>query len=212
MRRHLIVGDFTAVAYLPVSYTKSDATSIHKKWRALSLSTLLHCINYAMKSLEQCAKENLSWKTWHENETLLLSIIASYIADVPVSENLMSMKRWNCTTLPCSLCGRKRGQLERWFVAPKQHRNIFVFIFPNNSYLENVTKSQTRNSEEMPLLPDGLELNELSFMCIPSGVKEYAISRLEALKHLSLSVNWLLLECIWNMLGDDGLKTSVIIT
>lgn len=115
---------------------------------------------------------------------LLHSMIASYIEDMPESEGLLSVKHGDRTAMPSHVCMVKREVLEGSSVAPKWCWKKVVTIPPNNSNLKNVTKSETRHSEEMSIFSGDPVLAKLSFMGINSSMSEHAIIRFEPLHNV----------------------------
>lgn len=83
---------------------------------------------------------------------------------------------------------------------------------PNNFYLSTVINFKTQHLEEMSTLLVDPVLTEFTFIGIHISVNVCAIFRFKPMHNLSCGISWLLQGCIWNMLVDDSLETSKIIT
>lgn len=120
MSYNLIVGGPTVVSSLHVSYTESDETSRHKNKPAFSVSTLHPRINYVVGSPAKCAMESILCRRKNWKELLLHATITFFIAGIPESNDLFSVKRENCFTTACHICEVESEELEGLIVGPQK--------------------------------------------------------------------------------------------
>lgn len=76
--------------------------------------------------------------------------------------------------------------------------------------MNGVTNDEIKFLYEMAVLPVDPVLVTFPFVWIHKSVDVHAIIRLDPLHDLSLGASCLVMECIWNILGDESIETSEI--
>lgn len=106
----------------------------------------------------------------------------------------------------------QREELADFFDALKRCQKIIEADLPKNAHINVVTRSQLDFLDVLLLLPVIHNLATFSFVEIHQNADIYAIFRFDSLYNLSLEINQLLAECIWNILGDESKETRAIKT
>lgn len=97
--------------YLPVRYKATDACNTKRseeytktpartvtKTREKVLKALHESINYSLENVNKCAVIGLECKTSDNARILNHMMIGSYISDIPECEELLSVKRYYCSS------------------------------------------------------------------------------------------------------------------
>lgn len=98
----------TIVAYFPFSYSDEKKDIRKKKKWALKIASLHDCIIVVVEQRAECALKELFSKMYDKWSPLLHLMIASHVADLPESKDLLSVKRGNQTFKPCHICKTNR--------------------------------------------------------------------------------------------------------
>lgn len=152
MRRRLIVLGSTEVEYLPRSYSDSGSATKQKDKRIANVAILQQFIIYVMTPLVECALNGLQCIKKGEWTFSLQLMTPSYVADIPEAENLLSVKRGNCTTMPCHICEIKRENLAGFSDAPKRCWRKIEADLPRNAHMNGAAKDQLELLDKMPVL------------------------------------------------------------
>lgn len=119
-RQKDIASSSSIVAWLPVSCTDEEKEMKRRNKRALNIASLHNCIKFVMKLLAECALGRHLFKIYDKRSLMQHLMIESYVADLPESKDLLSVKRINWTFMPCLICETNRKGLagvttaQRW--------------------------------------------------------------------------------------------------
>lgn len=86
-----------------------------------TLEALHESIEHSLTPLQNTALKGLSCQTNHEKQPLLFSILASSIADIPESEDLLGIKLGLRTTTPCSFCEARKHECSFYTLSPPKY-------------------------------------------------------------------------------------------
>lgn len=214
-RRHIMNGD-TIVAYLPVRYDiknvqddgEEQRVKENSKVSRLFMLRMLHrCIETALEPLREYALKGIIMKTSDGIHLRSHLLLASYVADGPEAEDLLSVKRGSMTKSPCCRCLIVKDLLSGCVCGDPRTLSSTLSILRRFHAGDDLAAATLSAQSMLPLPP---VLSNFPMVGIHPVVDIYRIFRCELLHILSLGASRMLKECTVVMMKDESRKSSAI--
>lgn len=216
-RRANISSGRTIVAYLPVhneplnetKNTPTNAIQIPSKiTRLLSLRALHSSINNALQPLAEASFCGLSVQTSDGFRLRLHFMMASYVADLPETEDLLSLKRGSATQSPCHRCMVQKHDLADMRCGTPRSLCEAMQLLDGS---QNVSEKDEVLAQRS-MLPIPPILHTFPHIGLHPCVDIYRVFRCEPMHVFSLGLSPLLKECMCSMLKDENRVTKAMMT
>lgn len=173
------------------------------------MEALHECIQTCFQPLGNRAIAGVQCETSDKNLKAHI-LLASYVADIPEPEDLLSMKRGSQTAFPCHGSPVKKGQLPQF--TKERRRTLQETKSLINRYCRTVNKKCFSDVTQLSFHPVMPMISTFPFLSIHSSVDIYSLFDFDPMNVLSFGVSWLLKKCLFAMLGDAERTTSAINT
>lgn len=209
-RKVMLVGKAT-VAYLSVSFQekgdKNDERGMVSKLSSNSvklLSSLHKCNDFCLKPISDKASCGLVCTTTDgkKEKNVFYLLLASYIADIPESEDILAIKRDTQKVRPNHLCLLKRENHSVGGICTKRTLSkSFKILFEIDKKRKSVNASENVLME-YSMHPPPSSLASFQFFGTHESVDIYSIFWVEPVHTLSLTFDCIDKECLVAMLTD----------
>ena len=203
-RRKMITSGASIISYLPIKFESKSEENLSSKFTRIQLLQALHkSIEYFFLGIIDAALPGISVVTEDKKKIRFHLVLASYVADIPESEDLVGVKRRVRTKKPCHRCLIPVERLS--YCTREQPRSI------KNTYnILNRGEESRHELEDLSMHSLPPVLSKFPHAGIHPCVDSYSIFRFEPLHNFSLGVSKLIKECASDLLRDEKRFTSNI--